>query len=113
MKQEIVRHGEVLLVPTNSIPSDAVLKEKTSEAIIAHSETGHHHLLKTKVKEAVKIYTTLNGSTFVEVGDIAQLLHKKTGKNVHKTHTVAPGLYKINLKKEFNYYSGLIQQVRD
>ena len=113
MKQEIVRHGEVILKPIDKLPENLTLKESTNEAIIAHSETGHHHLLKTKVKEAVKIYTTIDGETFVEVGDIAQLLHKKTGKNVHKTHTVNPGAYNIILKKEFNYYEGVLKTVRD
>lgn len=113
MKQETVRHGEVILLPVNSLPEKTSLKESTNEAIIVHSETGHHHILKTNVKEAVKIYTTIDGETFVEVGDIAQLLHKKTGKNVHKTHTVNPGIYKIVLKKEFNYYEGVLKQVRD
>lgn len=113
MKQQIVRHGEVILKPVSTLPNNVTLKESTNKAIIAHSETGHHHVLQTKVKKSVKIYTTLDGETFVEVGDIAQLLHKKTGKNVHKTHTVAPGLYKINLKKEFNYYEGLMKTVRD
>ena len=113
MKQEIIRHGEVILYPVDSIPEGAKLSNKTNEAIIAHSETGHHHVLKTKVKEAVKIYTTIDGVNFVDVGDIAELLHQKTGKNVHTPHKVAPGIYKINLKKEFNYFAGLMQQVRD
>lgn len=113
MKPQTVRHGEVILKPVTFLPKEAQLKESTNEAIIAHSETGHHHILKTKVKNAVKIYTTLDGETFVEVGDIAQLLHKKTGKNVHKTHTIAPSIYKIVLKKEFDYFAGLIRQVRD
>lgn len=113
MKPETVRHGEVILKPISALPENAVLKESTSETIIAHSETGHHHVLKTQVKNAVKIYTTIDGETFVEVGDIAQLLHKKTGKDVHKTHQVNPGAYKIILKKEFNYYEGIMKQVRD
>lgn len=113
MKPQIVRHGEVILLPVDTLPNEITLKEKTSEAIIAHSETGHHHVLKTNVKDAVKIYTTIDGTTFVEVGDVAQLLHKKTGNNVHKTHTIAPSIYKIVLKKEFNYYEGVLKQVRD
>ena len=113
MKQETVRHGEVILKPVSALPEDAVLKESTNESIIAHSETGHHHVLKTHAKDTVKIYTTIDGETFVEVGDIAQLLHKKTGKDVHKTHIVNPGAYKIILKKEFDYFAGILKQVRD
>lgn len=113
MKPEIVRHGEVIMKPVDALPADAQLKDTTSEAVIAHSETGHHHVLKTKVKDAVKIYTTLDGETFVDVGDIGELFHKKTGKDVHKTHKIAPSIYKIVLKKEFDYFAGIIRQVRD
>lgn len=112
-KPETVRHGEAIMKVVDNIPKDAILKETTDSFIVAHSETGHNHVLRTQVKNAVKIYTTIDGEIFVEVGDIAQLLHKKTGKDVHKTHQVNPGAYKIILKKEFNYYSGLMQSVRD
>lgn len=113
MKQEIVRHGEVILKPVESLPENTSLKEETNSAIIAHSETGHHHLLQTKTKNAVKIFTTLDGETFVDIMEIGKLTHKKTGKDVHKTHTITPGLYKIILKKEFDYFAGVLRQVRD
>lgn len=113
MKPTPIRHGEVILLPIEKIPENAVLKEKTNETIVAHSETGHHHILKTKVKDALKIYTTIDGNTFVQVEDMAQLFHEKTGKNVHKTHDVMPSAYKIVLKKEYNYYEGVMKQVVD
>jgi len=113
MKAEIIRHGEAILYPVSALPKDAQLKEVTNEAILAHSETGHHHLLKTKTKNAVKIYTTLDGNTFVEVGNIAELVHKKTGKDVHRTIPVAPSIYKIIQKREFDYFQKAIRQVMD
>ena len=113
MKAQIIRHGEVIMKPVDSLPKDAQLKEVTSSTIIAHSETGHHHVLQTKVKEAIKIFTTLDGTTFVQVEDIGELVHKKTGKDIHTPHKVAPSIYKIILKKEFDYFAGAIRQVRD
>lgn len=112
---QIIRHGEVILKPINALPKEAVLKEETFDVMVAHSETGHHHILEVKDKidmSKIKVYTW-NGETYLEVPQIAELWHKKTGSDVHKTHTVTPAVYKIQLKKEFDYFAGLIRQVRD
>jgi len=111
--QQIHRAGEVILKPVDTLPEKSSLKDVTNSAIIAHSETGHHHVLETKVKNKVKIYTTLDGETFVALENIGELTHKKTGKDVHTTHKVAPGIYKIILKKEFDYFQGILRVVRD
>lgn len=110
MKKQIIRHGEVILKP-ESLPKGAVLTEQTKKYIVAHSETGHHHVLESTLKD-IKIYT-FNGDKYVEIPSMAQLWHQKTGKNVHTPHKVAPAVYKIVIKKEFNYFSGLLQRVRD
>lgn len=113
MKTQILRHGELIMKPVGSLPENAILQETTNEKIVAHSETGHHHIVKTKVKDAIKIYTTLDGETFVSLDNIGELVHKKTGKDVHKTHKVAPAIYKIILKKEFDYFAGILKTVND
>ena len=42
MKTQIVRHGEIILKPSN-LSQDAQLVISTNKYIVAHSETGHHH----------------------------------------------------------------------
>lgn len=109
MKSQIVRHGEVILYPT-TLPENAVLSKETKKEIVAHSETGHHHVLEAK--QDFKIYTHL-GNTYIELPTVAELWHQKTGKDVHAPHKIAPAVYKIVIKKEFNYFSGLLERVRD
>jgi hypothetical protein len=106
---QIVRHGEVILYPT-ILPNKAVLSKETNKEIIAHSETGHHHVLEAK--EDFKIYTLL-GDTYIEIPSVAELWHQKTGKDIHTPHKIAPAVYKIVIKKEFDYFEGIIRQVRD
>lgn len=105
----IYRHGELLL-KESVLPQGAVLEKTTKSHIIAHSETGHHHILEAT--KDFKIYS-FNGETFIEIPSVAQLRHKKTGKNVHKTHKVVPTVYKVVIKKEFDYFAGAIRNVRD
>lgn len=114
MKPQIIRHGEVILKPS-TLPKKAKLVKETNEYIVAHSETGHHHVLKTIEKTDLskfKVYT-LKGDTYLEIPEMSELLHEKTGKDVHKTHKIAPSIYKVVIKKEFDYFAGLIRQVRD
>ena len=115
MKAQIVRHGEVILKPIASLPKEAKLELVTNKYIVAHSETGHHHVLVTKEKTDLskfKVYSW-NGDTYLEVPQIAELFHEKTGKDVHTPHKIVPSFYKVNIKKSFNYFSKSLEKVRD
>lgn len=115
MNPQIIRHGEVILKPIDKLPKEAKLQDEKSSIIVAHSETGHHHILEVKDKvdmSKIKVYSW-NGEMYLEVPQIAELWHQKTGQDTHKTHEVVPSIYKINIKKEFDYYQGAIRQVRD
>jgi hypothetical protein len=113
--KNIVRHGEVILQPVSVLPKGAKLEKEESKIVVAHSETGHHHILEVKNKvdmSKIKVYSW-NGETYLEVPQIAELWHQKTGKDVHKTHTITPSIYKVVIKKEFDYFAGVIKRVRD
>lgn len=115
METKLVRHGEVILKAIDKIPKEAKLLDETNSYVVAHSETGHHHILATKEKTDMskfRVYT-LQGETYLEVPALSELLHEKTGKDAHKTHTITPNTYKIVIKKEFDYFAGLIRLVRD
>lgn len=109
---QIVRHGEVILKPVSSVPVGARLIEETPKRVVAFSETHHHHILSTLDMSKIKVYAH-NGDTYVEVPAIAELWHQKTGKDTHKTHVIQPSVYKIVLKKEFDYFAGALRTVRD
>jgi hypothetical protein len=110
MKQ-IYRHGELLLKP-DVLPEGAILSEESNKYIVAHSETGHHHILETTDMSKVKIYTFM-GDRFIEIPSEANLWHQKSGKDVHTTHKIAPAVYKVIIKKEFDYFAGVLRAVRD
>ena len=110
-----VRHGEVILKEVLSLPKGAILKEETNKYVVAHSETGHHHILEVKEKvdmSKFKVYMH-NGETYIEVPQMAELWHQKSGKDVHTPHKITPAIYKVNIKKEFDYFAGALRAVRD
>lgn len=108
--KHIVRHGEVILKQIDILPKEAKLEKKVKSYIVAHSETGHHHVLES-VKD-FKVYFW-KGDRYLEVPEMAKLLHEKTGKDTHKTHKIIPGIYKINIKKNFDYFKKAMTNVRD
>lgn len=111
MKEQIVRHGEVVLKPINSLPKEAKLELETNKYIVAHSETGHHHVLTTDLSK-FKVYS-LKGDTYLEIPELSTLLHEKSGKDVHTPHTIVPSIYKVIIKKSFDYFKGAMERVRD
>lgn len=114
-ESKIVRHGEVILKAIDSLPEGAKLEQSTNEYIVAHSETGHHHVLSTKEKTDLskfKVYSW-NGETYLEVPHMAELWHQKTGKDTHAPHKIAPSIYKVVIKKSFDYFKGVLVRVRD
>jgi hypothetical protein len=110
MTNFILRHGEVLLKQIATLPEEAKLEKVVKNYIVAHSETGHHHVLESQ--HDFKVYTW-NGETYLEVPEIAELFHQKTGADVHTPHKVIPGFYKVNIKKHFDYFKGILERVRD
>ena len=110
MKTNIIRHGEVLLKQIKEIPKEAKLEKETKEYIVAHSETGHHHLLEAQ--KEFKVYTW-KGDTYLEVPEMAELLHEKTGKDTHAPHKIIPAFYKVVIKKSYDYFLKAMTRVRD
>lgn len=110
-KPQIVRHGEVLLKPINVIPKEAKLVEEVKSYIVAHSETGHHHVLTTDLSK-FRVYSW-NGETYLEVPELSTLIHEKTGTDAHAPHTILPSAYKVVIKKSYDYFSKKMQSVRD
>ncbi len=111
MKKQIVRHGEVILKPISELPKGVSLEKESKSYIVAHSETGHHHVLTTDLSK-FKVYT-LKGDTYLEVPELSNLIHQKTGNDVHAPHKIAPGFYKVNIKKHFDYFKKSLERVRD
>lgn len=113
METKLVRHGEVILKAILELPKEAKLVEEKNKIIVAHSETGHHHILETKVDMTkIKVYSW-NGEMYLEVPEISELWHQKTGQDVHTPHKITPSIYKVILKREFDYFAGILKIVRD
>lgn len=104
-----IRHGEVLLVPVDMIPSTKS-EQKTSH-IVGHSETGHHHVLESKTKFDV-FMDEATKALYIDLPEAGKLVHLKQ-LDAHKTLPVAPGKYRVIHKTEYDPWQQIITRVFD
>lgn len=121
---EVIRHGEVLLIPIKNISTGK--GKKTRELVVAHSETGHHHVAVGEITDypafdVSEIRKALTKSLYPDAeitglfrvnSDSAELRHYKTFDK-HETKPLVKGLYVRTIKRQFDYFTKMIERVRD
>lgn len=111
MKKLIVRHGEIILKQINEIPEKAKLIKTGKNHIVGHSETGHHHVLELNTN-ALRVYE-LDNELYLDLGEKGNLVHKKTGSEIHTPHVITPGKFKVIVKQSYDYFAKAFTRVRD
>jgi hypothetical protein len=99
-----ILHGENAIVPIDKMPVGKT--EKHVKYIVGHSETGHHHILEAVKGQEFDIIIK-DGEIYFTNKYEAKVTHKKLHE-IHETKIVAPGIYKVNRKTEYDPF----QQVR-
>lgn len=111
---QFLQQGDVLIKKVKSLPKG--LKEVKTK-ILQHGETtGHRHrflddaTVQVFVDESFKDTERITEAErkFIIVGDTIQLLHEE-----HKPVTVEPGVYEIDIVREFNYETREMNRVVD
>jgi len=90
--------GDLLITRITEIPADAELDEVSGDYVVAHSETGHNHVMSTR---DVDFFKAANDPfvLYLVVRADTDLRHLR-GFDTHKTITVGPGTYRINRQRE-------------
>lgn len=103
-----LQHGEIVLMPVDTA-HDGTTQSHTN-FIVAHSKTGHHHVIESDVE--FEVTTDDKDQLYLRLFAPASLVHKKT-EDFHPTLPVAPGLWKLYHKTEFDLWEDIIREVRD
>jgi hypothetical protein len=107
--KNVYRHGEVSLIEVSQAPKG--LFKRLKSFILAHSETGHNHVLEATKAADLEIYER-KGEVFVKVNSPVNLVHKKAFDS-HRTLEVSPGLYKRYEATEYDPFADLQRRVKD
>ena len=104
-----ILHGENAIVPVDKMPNGDT--EHYTKYIVGHSETGYHHVLEAAKGTTFDIIVDGQDIYFSTTGK-AKIVHKKT-HDVHKTEIVAPGIYRVNRKQEYDPFLQVRRQIWD
>ena len=96
--------GDLLITRIDSIPDDAVKQApENGKYVVAHSETGHHHVVEA---ESVEYFHAANDGdfagqvAFLRVNEPVDLRHLRSF-DTHAPIRVEPGNYRINRQREY------------
>lgn len=114
-KTRMIRHGEMLLIPVDTLPENVEQVFEGREYIVAHSETGHHHVAVAEAPSGLTIFKPIGADSpdiYMKVSAPSKIEHRKTFDQ-HETKGIAEGIYLCRPKTEYDPFMKLIQQVRD
>lgn len=99
---QIIRQGDVILVPVRSLPSGLTpIPLDKGRIVLAYGEvTGHAHAIADHTsakretnKIIAKLFGASNGQRFLEVTAPVNLTHEE-----HTPHLIPPGLYEVPIQ---------------
>lgn len=96
--------GDLLITRVNEIPEDAVRQDAENGVhIVAHSETGHHHVVDAP---AVEYFWAANDGDFegqvayLKVNEAVTLRHLRSF-DTHAPIQISPGIFRLNQQREY------------
>ena len=97
--QKQAAQGDLLITKIDSLPENLIKAESDGDYTVAHSETGHNHVMSS---DDVDFYTSANDNfvLYAVVNKQTELRHLRSF-DTHKTITVSPGIYRINRQREY------------
>lgn len=96
--------GDLLITRIDEIPTDAVRQEPGDGVfVVAHSETGHHHVVESA---PVEYFHAANDGDFagqvayLRVNEPVALRHLRSF-DTHEALSIPAGLYRLNQQREY------------
>lgn len=103
----VCAQGDVLFRRVAAIPTDAVVVPAAGrKLIIAHSETGHHHVMeldRKRGKPAVEMFSAKDNPllAWLKVNRQTALEHHRPF-DTHEPILFAPGVYEVRRQREYS-----------
>ena len=90
--------GDVMFVRVAALPDGAQLREETGRIIVAHSETGHHHVA---VADKIRLYGTDDPMVCYLVAEsaYADVVHERPF-DTHETLRLPAGTWEVRRQRE-------------
>lgn len=104
MKQ---RQGDLIISKITSLPKG--VRRLRHNTLALGEFTGHHHTVYPIGGAKVSTYEDVKELVkYIQIEGKAVLKHQE-----HKEEVLEPGIYEVKIKRNYDYFSETIQQVRD
>jgi hypothetical protein len=98
--KKMAAQGDVMFIKIDNIPSDAIeAKAEKGYLIVAHSETGHNHVIDCRNAQML-IDKTNNFIAYLKVSKPAEVEHKRSF-DTHESLLLDPGNYEVRRQREY------------
>lgn len=98
--KNMAAQGDVMFIRIEEIPADAVKAEtECGKYIVAHSETGHHHVVDSKNAQML-IDKTNSFIAYIKVLKPVEVEHKRSF-DTHESIVLSPGNYQVRRQQEY------------
>jgi hypothetical protein len=99
---EMAAQGDVLFRRIASLPPDVSEDTSNGHIVVAHSETGHHHVIEDREVRLYEKHTRDPMICFLSVdGDFAELVHLRP-HDTHETLRLRHGIWEVRRQREWS-----------
>lgn len=89
--------GDLNIFVCDRIPEGLERSDSKGDHVIAHSETGHNHVVSSV---SVDLYSEDEFVSYLDVKEDSNVVHLRSF-DTHKTITLPPGQYRITRQREY------------
>src|ERR1700742_1116940 len=98
--KKMAAQGDVMFIRVDAIPDGAILTEaKEGFFIVAHSETGHNHVIDSRNAQML-IDKTNEFIAYVRISKETEVKHQRSF-DTHESLLLTPGNYQVRRQREY------------
>lgn len=98
--KNMAAQGDVMFIRVDAIPANLEQAEtENGKYIVAHSETGHHHVIDSRNAQML-IDKTNAFVAYIKVSKPVEVEHKRSF-DTHKSLVLSPGNYEVRRQREY------------
>jgi len=99
--RKMAAQGDLLIIAVDEIPADAVsAKSENGKFIVAHSETGHHHVIEARPDVEYRVVPTDGLVAYLNVIRADVALEHLRPFDTHETIKIPPGKYRLRRQRQ-------------
>lgn len=98
--KKMAAQGDVMFIRIKEVPANAVIaKDEAGLFVVAHSETGHNHVINSK-NARMLIDKTNNFHAYLKISKDTEVKHLRSF-DTHESLLLTPGNYEIRRQREY------------